>query len=143
MGVSEDAPHFDSAYKLTEYAGRGRMKLSPNKSVLPGRKQVFRAEENGIATGDTIARHDERLAGRPLLVPVMRRGQRLPAGSDSLRTARDRAAAEITVLPVSLRSLKQAQPPYPVNRSAALEAERASVRQSIEKTRIQRAKLNK
>ena len=143
MGVSEDAPYFDSAYKLTEYAGRGRMKLSSNKSVLPGRKQVFRAEENGIATGDTIARHDERLAGRPLLVSVMRHGQRLPAGSDSLRTARDRAAAEIAALPANLRSLEQAQPPYPVHMSAALEAERALVRQSIEKTRRQRANMNR
>lgn len=143
MGVSEDAPHFDSAYKLAEYAGRGRMKLSPNKSILPGRKQVFRAEKNGIATHDTIARHDERLAGRPLLAPVMRHGQRLPAGSDSLRTARDRAAAEIAALPANLRSLTQAQPPYPVEMSTALEAERASVRQSIEKMLLQRAQVNR
>ena len=42
MGVSADAPCFDIAYKLTEYAGRGRMKLSARKSTMPGRKQVWR-----------------------------------------------------------------------------------------------------
>ena len=141
MGVSEDAPHFDSAYKLTEYAGRSRMKLSPNKSVLPGRKQVFRSEENGTATRDTIARYGERLAGRPLLMPVMRHGQRLPVGSGSLHTARDRAAAEIAALPANLRSLTQAQPPYPVDTSTTLETERAAVRQSIEETLVQRGRM--
>ena len=44
MGVSEDAPAIDLAYKLTEYAGVGRRKLSPDKATLPGRKQVFRIE---------------------------------------------------------------------------------------------------
>ncbi|MBX6365994.1 MAG: nicotinate phosphoribosyltransferase, partial [Gemmatimonadetes bacterium] len=46
MGVSSDAPALDGmAYKLTEYAGRGRTKLSTGKFVYPGRKQVWRVEE--------------------------------------------------------------------------------------------------
>jgi nicotinate phosphoribosyltransferase len=36
MGVSEDAPALDMAYKLTAYAGEGRLKLSPGKRILPG-----------------------------------------------------------------------------------------------------------
>ena len=36
MGVSSDAPDLDIAYKLVEYAGRGRMKLSTGKPTLPG-----------------------------------------------------------------------------------------------------------
>jgi nicotinate phosphoribosyltransferase len=44
MGVSSDAPSLDMAYKLTEYAGRVRLKLAPGKRILPGRKQVFRSE---------------------------------------------------------------------------------------------------
>ena len=39
------------------------MKLSAGKRTLPGRKQIFRAQENGLAQGDVIARGDERLAG--------------------------------------------------------------------------------
>ncbi|HEX2163903.1 MAG TPA: nicotinate phosphoribosyltransferase, partial [Thermoanaerobaculia bacterium] len=49
MGVSQDAPTLDAVYKLTSYAGRGRMKVSPGKETLPGRKQVFRVEEGGRA----------------------------------------------------------------------------------------------
>ncbi len=41
--VSGDAPALDAAYKLCEYAGAPRVKLSANKVSLPGRKQVFRA----------------------------------------------------------------------------------------------------
>ncbi len=74
MGVSEDAPALDMVYKLVGYGGRGRTKLSPDKEVLPGRKQVFRTLRDGVATGDVIGAADEALDGRALLVPVMRGG---------------------------------------------------------------------
>ena len=47
MGMAPAAPMLDIAYKLVEYAGRGRIKLSTGKSLLPGRKQVFRVEHEG------------------------------------------------------------------------------------------------
>ena len=59
MAVSSDAPALDIAYKLTEYAGVGRMKLSTGKRSLPGRKQVFRQFRDGVATRDIIARYSE------------------------------------------------------------------------------------
>ena len=65
-----DAPNLDIVYKLVSYAGRGRVKLSTDKHVLPGRKQVFRFEQGGLAVRDVIGRHDEDQRGRPLLVPV-------------------------------------------------------------------------
>lgn len=120
MGVSEDAPGLDIAYKLCDYAGRGRLKLSPGKPILPGRKQVFRRERDGEADGDTIARAEERLPGQPLLRPVMRAGRRLPAGRESLEQMRARARAEIAALPARLRALDPAEPPYPVAVSPAL-----------------------
>lgn len=55
MSVSADAPSLDIAYKLTEFAGSGRMKLSRRKRTLPGRKQVFRPEVDGGGVGDVIA----------------------------------------------------------------------------------------
>jgi nicotinate phosphoribosyltransferase len=88
MGVSSDVPDLDIAYKLCEYAGKGRLKLSTGKPVLPGRKQVFRLSEHGCDVGDVIARAEERLEGRPLLVPVMRDGERLAAGRIDLAAAR-------------------------------------------------------
>ncbi|HET6342167.1 MAG TPA: nicotinate phosphoribosyltransferase [Gemmatimonadota bacterium] len=122
MGVSADAPSFDIAYKLTSYAGRGRLKLSPGKPILPGRKQVFRVEEGGQAVGDVIGRAEETLRGRPLLVPVMREGERLPAGRADLDRARARAREEIERLPARVRALETADPPYPVELSHGLES---------------------
>ncbi|MBM3654062.1 MAG: nicotinate phosphoribosyltransferase, partial [Alphaproteobacteria bacterium] len=49
MAAASDAPTLDIAYKLTEYAGEGRMKLSAGKRSLPGRKQVFREFRDGAA----------------------------------------------------------------------------------------------
>ena len=47
MGVSSDVPDLDIAYKLAQYAGEGRIKLSSGKPILPGAKQVFRQREGG------------------------------------------------------------------------------------------------
>jgi nicotinate phosphoribosyltransferase len=120
MGVSADAPSLDVAYKLTSYGGRGRLKLSPGKPILPGRKQVFRMEDGGRAVRDVIARAEEPLSGRPLLIPVMRGGERLPAGRSDLDQARARARSEIDRLPEHVRALEPADPPYPVHLSPAL-----------------------
>ena len=78
MGVSADAPVLDIVYKLVEYAGRGRVKLSPEKGLLPGRKQIFRVERDGLAQYDVLGRHDEPPHGRALLQQVMKSGTRLP-----------------------------------------------------------------
>lgn len=127
MGVSRDAPAMNVAYKLTEYAGTGRTKLSPGKEILPGRKQVFRIEENGRAVRDVIARHDEAVPGRPLLRKVMEGGRRLPEGHESLEDARARARDELTRLPDPVRALEPAVPPYPVEISERLRRDQREV----------------
>jgi nicotinate phosphoribosyltransferase len=125
MGVSADAPALDLAYKLVEYDGRGRTKMSPGKPIWPGRKQVFRFQTGGRAVRDVIARSDESLGGRALLVPVMRGGKRLPA--PTLDESRALARREIDRLPDRVRALAPADPPYPVAPSEALEADRLSL----------------
>ena len=127
MGVSEDAPSLDLAYKLCAYAGRGRSKLSPGKPILPGRKQVFRTER-----GDVIARSGETLPGRPLLRPVMQDGRRVPGTRDDLDAIRARAAAEVAALPAAVRALEPAAEPYPVDVSADLAAYRDAVIASLQ-----------
>jgi nicotinate phosphoribosyltransferase len=128
--VSADAPSLDIVYKLTEYAGKGRIKLSSGKRTLPGRKQVFRSIENGAATGDTIADADETLAGVPLLRPVMRAGRRLGA-PEPLADIRARCRAGIATLPPEIRALEKAASPYPVAVSAALAEDERKVRERI------------
>lgn len=120
MGVSSDAPDLDIAYKLSEYAGRGRLKLSTGKPILPGRKQVFRIEEDGQDVRDVIACADEDPVGRSLLVPMMRKGQRLPEAAVDLQTARMYAREQVARLPERVRNIAPADPPYPVEVSQKL-----------------------
>ena len=60
LAVSGDAPALDIVYKLTEFGGEGRVKLSVGKRSLPGRKQIFRNYEHDVAVGDVIARAERR-----------------------------------------------------------------------------------
>ena len=123
MGVSADAPYLDIVYKLTSYAGDGRVKLSANKPVLPGRKQVFRRSDGDRDTGDTIARAEEDLPGRPLLETVhARRCEDHSANRQDLSELRRYAAEQIARLPETVRGLPEADPPYPVEISAKLNA---------------------
>jgi nicotinate phosphoribosyltransferase len=124
MAVSADAPHLDMAYKLVEYDGRPRMKLTSKRAMYPGRKQVFR--ESGA--NDTLGCHDEALGGEPLLQPVMRRGQRLPAGRISLQGARQLALAHRERLPPAVRGLQPAELAYPVRISERLRRQLESTR---------------
>ena len=134
MGVSEDAPALDIAYKLVEYAGAGRMKLSTGKRSLPGRKQIFRSFEDGCMTGDVLARRDERLSGRPLLERCVENGRRVRE-KDSPDAARDRAAEYLAALPDAIRGIDAAEDAYPVRLSDALQAHldevQARVRESV------------
>jgi len=128
--TSDDAPALDSAYKLVEYAGTGRMKLSPRKATLPGRKQVFRSFAMGIERGDVIALHDELLPGEPLLHEVMRDGRRLCA-REPLAARRERAARELARLPPPLLALDAAADAWPVRLSDRLSAEQARLRAAL------------
>lgn len=119
MIVSSDAPAFDIAYKLAEFDGAGRMKLSAGKRNLPGRKQVYRRFDNGRAVGDTVTRSCEILAGRPLLEAAMLEGRRSRT-SPSLPEIRARTAEMIAELPASICTLEGAQSPYPVKISTDL-----------------------
>jgi nicotinate phosphoribosyltransferase len=120
MAVSDDVPHLDMAYKLVEYAGKGRMKFSARKVTYPGRKQVFRLAEEGRIARDIIGRYDEDLPGQPLLQPVMRGSVRLAAGRVGLEEARRLARREQERLPDRLGRLELAESPYLVEVSSAL-----------------------
>jgi nicotinate phosphoribosyltransferase len=126
MGVSDDAPSLDMAYKLVSYAGRGRIKLSPGKALLPGQKQVYRREHDGCSTGDVIAVHGESHPGRPLLSCVMKAGLRA-SPPPTLDTIRAITRDERSRLPERMVALEPAEPPYPVEVSPKLAAWRDSI----------------
>lgn len=111
LGVVADAPALGGVYKLSEYAGVGRAKRSPEKRTLAGRKQVWRRD----GYSDVIARDGEPIEGaRPLLVQVMVDGR--VTGIESLKQSRDRCGAAMASLPDVLRDLAPCPPdsgPHP------------------------------
>ena len=115
LALAEDAPSLDMAYKLVSYLGTGRTKLSADKTIYPGRKQIFRRAEQGLFRGDTIGQHDEALPGEPLLVPVMKNGVRLPRSDTSLCEVRRRVREQVGALPSSLRSIESDGTSYPLS----------------------------
>jgi nicotinate phosphoribosyltransferase len=130
LAVMEDASHLDMAYKLVEYAGKGRLKLSTSKLVYPGRKQVFREIENGWMVRDIVGRFDEILPGEPLLQPVMRAGQAV--APIDLNQSRARLQGEMNRLRAHFRGLTPAPTPYAVAISEQLESDLSSIRKEIE-----------
>lgn len=99
MTTSADLPYFDCAYKLVEYGGVGRRKLSTNKITWPGRKQVFRQPDaNSIMDEDILALSNESCPGVPLIQHYMQEGKRcnpLP----TLCETRDYFLKQLTTLP--------------------------------------------
>ena len=120
LDSSTDAPTLDCAYKLQEYRGKPKRKLSEGKVTWPGRKQVWRKRSaEGRMAGDVLALESAPRDGESLIVPVMKSGERVRT-APTLDEIRSRAAAELARLPEPLRGLKPARP-YPVEISEELE----------------------
>jgi nicotinate phosphoribosyltransferase len=123
LAVSEDAPALDMAYKLVEYAGKGRLKLSTKKVLYPGRKQVFRQCENDRIVRDVIGRFDESIPGKPLLERVFQAGQ--PCHRPALTESRQLLREQLEHLPTRLLELSRPEAVYPVLFSDRLQADLA------------------
>jgi len=120
LATSIDAPAFDCAYKLQEYAGKPKRKLSLGKETWPGRKQVWRSYgDNGRMRGDILTLEGDKQPGETLIVPVMRGGKRI-VPSPTLAQIRERAAADLARLPEQLARLEDGA--YRVAISDALQA---------------------
>ena len=119
LDVSTDVPAFDCAYKLQEYAGKPRRKLSEGKQTWPGRKQVWRSyDAQGRMGGDVLTIEGDARQGEALIAPVMRGGKRV-APAPTLAQIRERTARELARLPEPLRQL-QLGAEYPVKVADAL-----------------------
>ena len=121
LATSIDAPAFDCAYKLQEYAGKPKRKLSEGKVTWPGRKQVWRAyDSDGRMRGDILSLENDKQPGEALVVPVMRAGKRI-APAPTLAQIRERAACDLARLAGPLAQLESGFE-YPVNIADALSA---------------------
>jgi nicotinate phosphoribosyltransferase len=125
ISTVRDAPGLGGVYKLVEttdgHSARPTLKLSAGKRTYPGRKQVWRVTQSGIADFDVLGLEGEAgQDGRPLLVRAMRQGVRVltPAPIEEIR---QRALERIGQLPASLRAIEPG-PPYTVRISPGLDA---------------------
>jgi nicotinate phosphoribosyltransferase len=121
LDVSTDVPALDCAYKLQEYAGTPRRKLSEGKETWPGRKQVWRQyDAQARMRGDILSIEGDTQSGETLIAPVMRAGKRV-APAPTLTQIRARAARDLARLPEPLKRLETGAA-YPVTISDALKA---------------------
>ena len=99
IGVSADAPSLETVYKLVEYAGQPRMKLSEGKQSTPGAKQVYRSHTGG---SDLLAERSEPAppGASPLLIEVMHGGRRVRS-PEAITVAAERLAEDLAGLPAS------------------------------------------
>jgi nicotinate phosphoribosyltransferase len=126
LDASIDAPSLDCAYKLQEYDGEPRRKLSEGKATWPGSKQVWRGfGADGRMSGDVLSHKSDTQAGEMMIVPVMRKGKRI-AAAPTLGQIRERATRELARLPDALRRLEKAED-YTVRVSDKLKALAAQV----------------
>jgi len=125
LDASIDAPSLDCAYKLQEYAGKPRRKLSEGKVTWPGRKQIWRAYgSDDRMRGDILTLENDSAPGEPLIAPVMRAGKRI-GPAPTLTQIRERSARELGRLPEPMRRLETAD--YPVLISEKLKALAAQI----------------
>ena len=131
VGVSDDAPWSDMAYKLVRYDQMPVMKLSTDKASLPGAKQVFRLQTpQGRFDRDILACADESLpGGEALLEPVMQDGRRL-GSRPHLDDIRTRLGQDLARLDGHYQRLYN-PPRYPVTLSAQLERLAAQVQERM------------
>jgi nicotinate phosphoribosyltransferase len=120
LATSMDAPSHGAVYKIVELmdgpARRYTAKFSADKATMPGAKQVFR-----YSTRDLVGRAAEcpGAGGEALLRPVIL-GGRLVEPLPDAAAARENARASLQKLPRKLRSLFEADPPWPVEYSEDL-----------------------
>jgi nicotinate phosphoribosyltransferase len=77
LATSRDDPTIAAVYKLTEYKGIPRIKISEGKLTYPGKKQIYRIfDKNGIFKEDVLMLDDESPPpnSEALLFPVLKKG---------------------------------------------------------------------
>jgi nicotinate phosphoribosyltransferase len=130
LDVSTDVPALDCAYKLQEYAGKPRRKLSEGKATWPGRKQVWRAyDADRRMRGDILSVEGDTQPGETVITQVMRAGKRV-SPAPTLAQIREHATAQLSKLPTPLKRLEAFDYPVTISdklKALAAEADRLNV----------------
>lgn len=118
MITAKPVSAISGVYKLVEDEEGAKIKLSAEKKSYPGRKQVYRIEENGKYVRDILALEGEQVSGTPLLEQVVKNGARVKPRR-SLRETRDYCLEQISKMPADTKSTSAMQ--YEINTSNGLD----------------------
>ncbi len=119
LGTSADIPYLNGVYKLVEDESGPRVKLSPGKVTLAGKKMLYRVYENGMMVRDIIALSGEKIENaEPLLVKFIEGGR--PVREDSMEEGRRRFREAFASLPGHLKAIYEVEDRYPVYLSQGL-----------------------
>jgi nicotinate phosphoribosyltransferase len=139
ISTPTDSPTLELVYKLSELEENGKiipkMKTSAGKVSLPGCKQIFRLEKNGQYLKDIIGLEGENLSGKPLLLPMVKKGQlvyKLP----SLKEIRKYFLKEKQKFNPALFDIKKTFD-YPITISDKLQKLTKQTREEIERSHKQ------
>jgi nicotinate phosphoribosyltransferase len=112
--TSADQPYLDIAYKLVEYDGKPKFKLSPGKATFPYKRQIIRHYlQNGIMNYDELVRFNEEVEGEKLVFKVVEKGK-IVYTFKSLKEIKETFLEEIKKLPESLKTLDAPTQKYKV-----------------------------
>jgi nicotinate phosphoribosyltransferase len=112
MGTSSDAPYLNGVYKLVEDEYGFKIKTSPGKITIPGKKQVYRIYKNGIMEKDIIALEDEKCEGIPLLKKYIENGKVLEY--EEIEHSRKFFKENLSTLPDYLKTISKSEIDYPI-----------------------------
>ncbi|MCS7245959.1 MAG: nicotinate phosphoribosyltransferase [candidate division WOR-3 bacterium] len=118
MGTSSDAPYLNGVYKLVEDEYGFKIKTSPQKLTLPGKKQVYRIYENGLMKEDIIVLEDDKINGEPLLKKYIENGKLVER--IALESSRKLFMENLLKIPPYLKNIKTQEMVYPVKISKKL-----------------------
>lgn len=121
----------NGVYKLVEIDGIPVMKESSGKATLPGRKQIFRRQVQGLVQGDRLGLTTDNAEGDlPLMQPVMKQGERVQP-TEPLEAIAERTATSVASLPEGVRRIVDPES-LSVQPSPALHALTEQARQRIQ-----------
>lgn len=112
--TSADSPYLDIAYKLVEYGGEPKVKLSPGKATFPYKRQIVRYyNEAGVMDHDESLRYGEKAGGEELVVKVVEEGETVYK-FPSLNEIRETFLKDAGRLPERLKGLEKPEKAYEV-----------------------------
>jgi len=109
LATSRDDPTIAGVYKLIEYNGASRIKISEEKLTYPGKKQVYRIyHKNGNFKEDILSLENESPPSdsEALLIPIMKKGE-LTIKLPKLEDIQKFYLENIKKLPMSYKKLEE------------------------------------